>query len=436
MKRFGILLIFLAALLAAFQPAHAQSGKPLALVMTADGPIEPAMEEYFSRGIATAEQRKAEVLIIQLNTPGGDISTMLDIVAAIRSSTVPVVIYVAPRGALAASAGSLITMAGQASAMAPETTIGASIPIDSSGQNLASDLRTKQINTLKEKINPFVEPRGKPALQLAYSMIEEGASADVTKALDAKLVDFPANDVNDLLNKLNGFTVQMAAGPRTLHTANAQTEPLDISLIEQFLLFITDSNIVFILLSMGILALQIELSHPGAWIPGFVGVVCLSLAFYGIGLLHTQPFGFVFIVTAFILFILDIKAPTHGALTAAGVGAFIVGALVLFNTPSTPQFQRVSVPLVVGVGVFIGLMFFGILLFALRTMNSPVLTGTGSFIGKTGTAKVWDEAGGQVQVESELWSAEPASESEKIGKGDKVEVVQVEGLHLKVRKIK
>ena len=125
----------------------------------------------------------------------------------------------------------------------------------------------------------------------------------------------------------------------------------------------TDSNIVFILLSLGVLALQIELSHPGAWVPGFVGVVCLSLAFYGIGLLHTQPFGFIFIVTAFLLFILDIKAPTHGALTAAGVGSFIIGALVLFNTPATPQFQRVSVPLVVGVGIFIGLIFFSILLF-------------------------------------------------------------------------
>ena len=435
MKHLRVLLLALVCF-ALFSQALAQSGKPLALVMTADGPIEPAMLEYFKRGIGTAEQQNAEVLIVQLNTPGGEISTMLDIVTAMRSSTVPVVVYVAPRGALAASAGSLITMAGQASAMAPETTIGAAIPIDGSGQNLDSDLRTKEMNILKDKIHPFVAPRGEQALQLANSMIEEGKSADVNKALEAKLIDFPANDIKDLLNKLDGFTVQMATGPHVLHTANAQTEPIDMSFIEQFLLFIANSNIAFILLSLGVLALQIELSHPGTWVPGFIGVTCLALSFYGSGSLHTQPLGFVFIALAFVLFILDIKAPTHGALTAVGVTSFIVGALVLFNSPGTPQFQRVSVPLVIGVGIFIGLMFFSILLFALRTMNSPIATGVGLVIGKTGTAKMWDEANGQVQVESELWSAEPVNDSEKISKGDKVEVVQIEGLRLKVRKIK
>jgi len=437
MKRLGLLLVLLGAILGILQPAHAQSDtKPLALVMTADGPIIPAMQDYIQRGIQTAEQRHAEALIIQLNTPGGDISAMLNIIKEIRASNVPVVIYVAPRNAIAGSAGALITMAGHFSAMAPETSIGASIPINGSGQNLDSDLRAKQIHITETAIQPYVEPRGKEALALANSMIEAGHAATAREALKVGLIDFIATDTNDLLKQLDGRTVSTADGAHTLHTANAQTEPLDMSLIEQFLLFITDSNIVFILLSMGILALQIELSHPGAWVPGFIGITCLALAFYGIGLLHAQPFGLVFIATAFVLFILDIKAPTHGALTAAGVASFIVGALVLFNTPATPQFQRVSVPLVVGVSIFIGLIFFGILLFALRTMNSPVTTGMGSFIGKTGTAKLWDEANGQVQVESELWSADPVNDSEKISKGDKVEVVQVEGLRLKVRKIK
>jgi len=433
MKHLRVPLLFL-ALFALFSQVFAQSDKPLALVMTAAGPIEPAMLEYFKRGIGTAEQRNADVLIIQLNTPGGDLQSMLEIVTVIRSSTVPVVIYVAPRGAIAASAGALITMAGQASAMAPETTIGAVIPISSSGQNLDSDLRTKQINTLKEKIQPFVAPRGDPAVQLADSMIEEGKSADVSKALESKLIDFPANDIKDLLNKLNGFTVQMSTGPRTLHTANAQTEPLDTSLIERFLLLLTDSNIAFLLLAIGVQAIIIEISHPGGWVAGFIGVVCISLLVYSFGILPINWFGIIFLVTAFVLFILDIKAPTHGALTAAGVVSFIVGALMLFNSPGTPQFQRVSVPLVVGVSIFIGLMFFGILLFALSTIHSPVTTGVGTFIGKTGTAKMWDEASGQVQVESELWSAEPVNDSAKISKGDKVEVVQVEGLRLKVRK--
>lgn len=433
MKHLRVLLLALIGFMLCSQ-VFAQSDKPLALVMTAEGPIEPAMLEYFKRGIETAAQRHAEVLIVQLNTPGGNIGTMLEIVNAIRSSTVPVVIYVAPRGALAASAGALITMAGQASAMAPETTIGAIIPISSSGQNLDSDLRTKEINTLKEKIHPFVAPRGEPALKLAESMIEEGTSADISKALNAKLVDFSANDLKDLLNKLNGFTVEMSDGPRTLHTANAQTEPLDMSFIEFFLLLLTNSNIAFLLLAIGVQAILIEISHPGGWAAGFIGVVCLSLAIYGMGMLPINWFGIVFLITAFVLFILDIKAPTHGALTTAGVASFIIGALMLFNSPGTPQFQRVSVPLVISVGIFLGLLFFGILLFALRTMHSPVMTGVGTFIGKTGTAKTWNEASGQVQLESELWSAESVNASEKISKGDTVEVVEVQGLRLKVRK--
>ncbi|MEP6896083.1 MAG: ATP-dependent Clp protease proteolytic subunit, partial [Chloroflexota bacterium] len=348
MKQLGYLLVLLGAILCSFQPAYAQSDQPLALVMTADGPIIPAMQDYIHRGIQTAEQRNAEALIIQLNTPGGDIGTMLNIIKEIRASNVPVVIYVAPRNAIAGSAGALITMAGHFSAMAPETSIGASIPINGSGQNLDSDLRAKQIHITETAIQPYVEPRGKEALALANSMIEQGHAATAKDALKVGLIDFIATDTNDLLKQLDKRTVTTADGAHTLHTTNTQSQPLDMSLIEQLLLFISDSNIVFILLSLGILALQIELSHPGAWVPGFVGVVCLSLAFYGIGLLHTQPFGFIFIVTAFLLFILDIKAPTHGALTAAGVGSFIIGALVLFNTPATPQFQRVSVPLVVG----------------------------------------------------------------------------------------
>lgn len=405
--------------------------------MTADGPIMPAMREYIKRGIRTAEQRNAEVLIIQLNTPGGNLLTMFDIIKEIRASSVPVVVYVAPKNAIAGSAGALITMAGDASAMAPETTIGASTPINGNGENLPSDERTKQINASKTAIDPFVRPRGDKALALAAAMIEEAKAATPQEALDAKLIDFIANDTNDLLQKLDGFTVQVNDKPHTFRTANATTEPLDMSFIERFLLLLTDPNIVFTLLSIGTTALLIELSSPGGWVAGFFGVVCLSLATYGLGILPVNWFGIIFMITAFVLFILDIKAPTHGALTIAGVASFIVGALVLFNSATVPQFQRVSVPLVISFGVFLGLVFFGVLMFALRTTHVPVSVGVQSYIGKTGTAKTSvGEAGGHVQLQSELWSAEPVPESEKIGKGDRVEVVEIKGLRLKVRKIK
>ncbi len=432
---FGFLLFGLIVALAVLPPAHAQTNQPLVLVMNAHGAIEPAMQEYFERGIQIAEQRHAEVLIIQLDTPGGDIESLSNIIQAIRASTVPVVIYVAPNGAMAGSAGALVTMAGHAAAMAPEAAIGASSPVGSGGTDLSTTEKAKVSEIMKATIRPLVEPRGPAATQLAQDMIDNAKAVSAKEALQAHLIDFIAVNIDDLLKQLDGFSVTMASGVQTLHTANAVTEPIDMSLIEQLLLVLTDANIVFILLAVGVLALQIELTHPGAWIPGFVGVVCVALAIYGLGLLPVNWFGLIFMATAFVLFILDIKAPTHCALTVAGVASFIIGALVLFNSPSVPQFQRVSVPLVFGVGIAIGLMFAGILAYALRAQREPIRMGAAALIGKHGTARSEVGRTGQVQVESELWTAEAVPDSPAIGKGDKVEVVEVRGLRLQVRKL-
>ena len=341
------------------------AAQPLILVMNANGTIEPAMQEYFERGIHTAEEQNAEALIIQLNTPGGDLQSMDNIIQDIRASTVPVVVYVAPNSAMAGSAGALITISADVAAMAPEAAIGASSPIDSSGQNLDSTLATKQKEIMKATIRPLVERRGADATRLAQDMIDNAKAVSASEALQAHLIDFTATDVNDVIRQLDGFSVTMPTnGTITLHTANAVVQPLDMNVIEQLLLILTNSNIVFILLSLGAYALLLELSHPGTWVSGFVGVVCLALAIYGMGLLSVNWFGLIFIASAFVLFILDIKAPTHGALTVVGIASFIFGALMLFNSPSVPQFQRVSVPLVVGVGIVIGLMFAAILTFA------------------------------------------------------------------------
>jgi membrane-bound serine protease (ClpP class) len=431
---FIFILVLFAVFSFAFQTARAQSNEPSVIVMTANGPIMPPMLEYFKRGIQAAERENAEALVVQLNTPGGSLDTMFKIIEAIRASDVPVVVYVSPKNAFAGSAGAPITFAAHASAMAPETFIGASTPIDESGENLNSDAKSKAANATKAAIRPYVEPRGEKALALANSMIDEAKAATEKEALDAHLVDFVVDNVDDLLESLDGFTVQMDSGPHTLHTSHARTEPLAMSFIEQLLLFLTNPNIVFSLLSIGTMAILIEISSPGGWVAGFIGVVCVTVALYGIGLLSVNWFGILFLVTAFVLFILDIKAPTHGALTIAGVTSFIVGALVLFNSPGVPQFQRVSVPLVVSVGIFLGLLFFGILMFALRAQSTPIRMGAESYVGKTGSAKSWHEASGQVQVDSELWSAEKADDSESIGKGDKIEVVKMDGLKLVVKK--
>ena len=434
MKRIGLLLILLAAALSFINGAGAQSDIPLAIVLTAEGPIMPPMLEYIKRGIETANRENADVLVVQLNTPGGSISTMYEIVEAIGGSDVPVIVYVSPRDAQAASAGALITMAGHASAMAPRTVIGAASPIDSSGGNIASTLEKKIKEDLKAKARTLLKPRGDKAIELSAAMIDEAKAVTAEEALDAKLIDFIADDTDDLLNKLDGFVVQVNDGPRTLRTAHARTEPLDMTFIERFLLLLIDPNISFLLLAIGIQAVLIEISSPGGWVAGFIGVVCLTLAVYGMGILPVNWFGLIFLLTAFVLFILDIKAPTHGALTAAGVASFIVGALVLFNSPGTPDFQRVSVPLVIGVGVALGLFFFVILVFALRALRTPIHAGAESYAGKVGTVRSWHDSSGQVQLESELWSAESASESEKISKGDRVEVVEVSGIRLKVKK--
>ncbi|MBL8089309.1 MAG: nodulation protein NfeD [Anaerolineales bacterium] len=434
MMKFTRILLITFTLLTFVLPVFAQGNSSTALILTAEGPIMPPMLEYIKRGIERGERIDAEVIIIQLNTPGGSVDTMLKIMAEIRASDVPVVVYVAPRNAIAASAGAMITMSGHISAMAPETSIGAASPITSSGENLDSTSDRKAKELIKAAIRSYVIPRGEEALILAEAMIDDAIAVTANEALEAKLIDFIADDVEDLLQALDGFTVKMDSGTRTLNTSNILEQSLNMSFIEGLLLLLTDPNIAFLLLAIGVQAILIEISTPGGWVAGFIGAVCLTLATYGLGVLPINWFGIIFLIIAFILFILDIKAATHGALTAAGVGSFIVGALVLFNSPGTPEFQRVSVPLVVSTGIFLGLIFFIILVFALRALRNTIQVGSESLLGKTGTARTSIKEAGQVQVESELWSASKSKDSAPISKGDLIEVVEVRGLRLIVKK--
>jgi membrane-bound serine protease (ClpP class) len=416
------------------QPARAQTNVPQIIVLTADGPITPAMGQYLSRGIKIAERQGAEALIFQLNTPGGGIDTMTEMEQMILASTVPVIVYVSPSGAMAASAGTIITLAGHASAMAPNTTIGAASPVGSQGENLATTEELKVKNALAATARSLTERRGPTAVALAEDTIQNAVAVSASEALQAGLIDFISIDLNQLRSQLDGFTVNIAGQPVTLHTANASFENVNISLIEELLLIVTDPNIVFLLITIGVQAIIIEISSPGGWVAGFMGVVCLGLATYGLGILPVNYFGLLFIATAFVLFILDIKAPTHGGLTAAGVGSLIVGALVLFNTPTTPSFQHVSVPLVIGVSVVSGALFFGIMMIAVRAQHAPIRTGEESMIGRTGIARSDLSPKGSVQIGGELWTAELEEEDSSIYAGTRVEVIRVDGLRVIVRK--
>ncbi|HEX7972898.1 MAG TPA: nodulation protein NfeD [Anaerolineales bacterium] len=415
--------------------AETAQAAPQVFVMTADGPLTPAMSGYLSRAIKTAENQGAEALIFQLNTPGGSLTLMNHMVEIIRASNVPVVVYVAPRGAMAGSAGTLITLAGHASAMAPETIIGAASPVDQSGQDLTQTMQAKEKNALEATAQTLAARRKPEAIALATQTIETAKAVSSQEALNVGLVDFIANDLNDLLRQLDGFTVQMNNGPRALHTANAVVVALPSTFIERLLSTLTDPNIVLILMNVGVVAILIELSNPGGWIAGFVGVVSLALSAYGLEILPVNWFGIVFLVLAFVLFILDIKAPTHGALTAAGVGSLIVGGLVLFNSPNVPTFQRVSIPVAVGSSLITGGLFFIILIFALRAQRVPVLTGRQTLIGKTGTALNDLAPRGLVRLAGEEWSAELVGGEGTAPKGSRVVVVKVEGLRLLVEKM-
>jgi membrane-bound serine protease (ClpP class) len=416
------------------RPVVAQTSAPPIIVLTADGPITPAMASYLSRGIRIAEREGAEALIFQLNTPGGSVDTMTAMETDILNSTVPVVVYVAPSGAMAASAGTIVTLSGHASAMAPNTTIGAASPVGSQGENLPTTEELKVKNALSATARSLTQRRGPTAQALAEDTIQNAAAVSESEALQAGLIDFISTDLEELRSQLDGFTVTVNQQPVTLHTANSAFVPVSISFIEELLLIVTDPNIVFLLITIGVQAIIIEISSPGGWVAGFIGVVCLALATYGLGILPVNYFGLLFIATAFVLFILDIKAPTHGGLTAAGVGSLIVGALVLFNTPVTPTFQHVSVPLVLGFSLFSGAIFFGIMLIAVRAQKVPIVTGEESMNGRVGIARTDLTPKGSVQVGGELWSAQLEQEDGRLYAGTRVEVIKVDGLRLIVRK--
>ncbi|HEX9013520.1 MAG TPA: NfeD family protein, partial [Anaerolineaceae bacterium] len=224
------------------------------------------------------------------------------------------------------------------------------------------------------------------------------------------------------------------AGTRKLNTAGIPIQNISISFIEQLLQTLTNPNIVFLLLTLGVQALLIEISNPGGWVAGFVGVVALALATYGLGILPVNWFGIIFLAASFVLFLLDVKAPTHGALTAAGLGAFIVGALVLFNSPNVPSFQRVSVPLVVVTGVVLAAIFFTLVTFALRARSLPLKMGGHPLVGRVGKARTAISPTGTVQVAGELWTARLAEGESPIPAGTVVEVLQMEGVRLVVRR--
>lgn len=304
-------------------PAEAQPGS--VLVLHIKGPVTPVMLSYIQRGIREAEADGDELLVIELDTPGGSVVLMEEIIKAIRGSGVPVVVYVAPRGAWAASAGTLITLAGHFAAMAPETSIGAASPVGSQGEDLGETIERKEKEILKATARTLAERRGEEAVAWAEDAIERARAISAEEALRIGAIDAVAVDLNDLLRQLDGRTAELADGRQvTLHLAGVHVKEFPMNPIERFLHTITDPNIAIILLTLGINALIFEMQSPGGYVLGILGAIAIGLALYAMGVLSVDYTGLLFIGLAFILFIVDLKAP-GGVLTLGGSGPLSSG---------------------------------------------------------------------------------------------------------------
>ena len=399
-------------------------------ILTTDSIVGPVMERYLDRGIDAAEDEDAEAVVIRLDTPGGLISSMNDIVKRILSSEVPVVVYVSPKGGLAASAGTFITMAAHVAAMAPTTTIGAATPVGSGGEEIQGPLGEKVTNNAAAQIKALAELRGRNE-EWAESAVREAISANATEALELNVVDLLANDLDELLDSVDGREVTLDSGRQvTLQTADAEVVFNGMNFIEQLLDVIADPNISLLLLSLGSLALFIEIVNPGVIFPGVFGVIALILGFFSLSVLPFNWAGVALIMFAFVLFGLEIFVPSGGILGGGGVVALILGGLLL-TSGNPPEFQ-VSRWLLFGLAAAMGTIVVFVLVNIMRIRMMPVQVGMDTRVGRTAVVRSTLDPSGFVFLDGEHWSAE--SDEGTIEQDERVVVTEVHGLKLKVRK--
>jgi len=427
--------LWLLALLAAqltlallFGPASAQTTGAVKLA-TFKGPVTPVLAEYIERAIANAEVTGAAALVIELDTPGGSVDITKTLTQRITSATVPVIVYVAPRGAHAGSAGTFITLAGHIAAMAPGSSIGAASPVGSEGGELPETLKTKETNILVADIKNLAARRGEKAVTWAAKAVSEAAAATADEALALGVIDVVADDVPDLLRQLDGRQVIVAGKEITLQLSDLPIETVPLSGIENFLNTLTNPALAAILLTIGLNAILFELSNPGGYVAGVIGVICLLLAFYALGTLNANWVGLGFVGLAFVLFVLDIKAPTHGVLTIGGIVSFVLGTFILFNTSELDVPWATIIALALATGGFFAFAIGK----ALAIQRRQPTTGLEGMIGQTAEVRRALEPVGTVLAEGELWAAE--SESGPIAVGERVVITGHDGFRLRVRKL-
>ncbi len=425
-------LLPITVLLFAAAPAEPQSStskKAHINIIQIQDSINPGVEDFMEYAIKRSADDKAECLIILLDTPGGLMTSMRGITQAILNSEVPIVVYVYPSGAQAASAGVFITVAADIAAMAPGTNIGAAHPVTGAGGDLPSSMNEKVLNDTLAFARSIAAQRGRNTQWLEDS-ISKSVSATAEEAFKLNVIDLVADSLPALIKKLDGWELRRVGTTVVLKTQGAEQLTISPGLQHSILRIISNPNLAYILLMIGLAGLYFELSSPGAVVPGVIGGISLILALYAMQTLPVNYAGFLIILLAIIFFILEVKIASHGLLSLAGVLCLVLGSLMLFRYPEQPMQIALSVflPTTAAISIF----FAAVARLAFRAQRRKPLTGRDAMVGLIGKVRVEIAPEGKVFVNGELWNAQA---EQRIEVGEKVEVLEVHNLKLKVKKI-
>jgi membrane-bound serine protease (ClpP class) len=431
LKRFNALIYLFAFFLlfiASGIPGDAEEKAPIYSIEV-DGIINPATAKFITDSIDEAAKQGAQCLIIQLDTPGGLMESMRIIVKKILASNIPIIVYVAPGGARAASAGVFITLSAHIAVMAPGTHIGAAHPVTLGAEGKESKTMTeKVVNDAVADIKATAKKRGKN-VDWAEQAVRKSVSITDEEALKLKVIDFISPDLQELLTKIDGRVVKFNGVTRTLHTKGVQPQPIQMSWRERLLDIISNPSIAYILLMLGIYGIFFELSSPGAILPGVVGGIFLILAFYALQMLPVNYAGLALIFFGIILFIAEIKVVSHGLLAVGGVISLFLGSIMLFHTPT--EYMRISMSVIIPAVLVSAAFFIFAVTKAIKARLSKPTTGMEGLIGEVGIASTPVSPEGKVSIHGEFWNV---VSDQPIEKGVKVKVVGVTNLKLKVNK--
>jgi len=418
------LLLFLSGLVPGVAGAEAKP-QPAVLVATVAAPISPVTADYLASVIERAEKENATLLVVELDTPGGLDTAMRQMVQAIIKTRIPVAVYVSPSGARAASAGVLITLAADVAAMAPGTNIGAAHPVSLGGGPMDNTMSRKVENDAAAYARSLAESKGRNP-EWAESAVRESASLSENQALEKKVVDLLAPSLDEFLARVDGREVRKGDRAGTLRTKGAKVTRVPMGLRHRILSALADPNIAYILMMIGVYGIFFELANPGAIFPGVVGGIALILGFYALQTLSANYAGFLLILLGIILFILEIKITSYGALTIGGIIALVLGGVMLFRASNDP-FLRVSWTVLFTMAAVSAAFFGAVISLAVRSQLRKPVSGPEGMIGETGEALADFDGRGKVRVVGELWDARC---DRPVRKGDRVTVVAREGMTL------